>query len=155
MAFSALLSAYLALAAAWDLKSGLVPNWLTVPALACAGGWQLSQGHWVFLQAWAVLFALWMLRFFGGGDAKLMMVLFALYPSVEFLVFFCWAALAATLPQIILKYRRTSPLTLGHRLKLRLATGILPGEEELDRSGVRSTWIISLAGVLYVWLRPG
>ncbi|TAK36108.1 MAG: prepilin peptidase [Chloroflexota bacterium] len=154
MAFSAMLSAYLAMAAAWDFKRGLVPNWLTVSGMAAAGGWQLYQGHWQFLEAWAVIFALWMLRFFGGGDDKLMMVLFALYPSVDFLVFFSWVALAATLPQIVLKHRRTSIVSLGRRLKLRLATGIFPGEEELDRNGVRSTWIISLAGVLYVWLHP-
>ena len=152
MAFNLMLSAYLALAAAWDLKYRVVPNWLTVPGLAAAGGWQLYQGHWEFLQAWAAIFALWMLRFFGGGDAKLMLALFALFPGVSFVVAFSWVALAATLPQIVLKYWRTSPLALAQRLRLRLATGLLPGEGELEQSGVRSTWIISLAGVLYVWL---
>lgn len=152
MAFSVILSAYLALAAAWDLKSRVVPNWLTVPALASAGAWQLYQGHWEFLEAWAAIFALWMLRFFGGGDAKLMMALFALFPGVEFLVTFCWTAIACTLPQIVLKYRRISPLALARRLKFALITGLLPSEEDLEERGVKSTWIISLAGVLYVWL---
>lgn len=152
MAFKAMLSAYLALAAAWDLKHRVVPNWLTVPALVAAGAWQLHQGHWEFLQAWAAIFVLWMLHFFGGGDAKLMMVLFALFPGPHFLVSFCWVALAATLPQIVLKYWRTSPLALARCLKLRLATGPLPSEEDLEERGVRSTWIISLAGVVYAWL---
>lgn len=152
MAFNLTLSAYLILAAAWDLRYRVVPNWLTVPALVAAGGWQLHQGHWEFLQVWFAIFALWMLRFFGGGDAKLMMVLFALFPGTDFLVAFSWVALAATLPQIAFKYRRTSPLAVARRLKLRLATGLLPGEGDLQESGVPSTWIISLAGVIYVWL---
>ena len=152
MVFNVVLSAYLIVAAAWDLRRGIVPNWLTVPALALAGGCQLCQGHWEFLQAWAAIFTLWMLRFFGGGDAKLMMALFALFPGVDFLVAFCWVAVAATLPQIVLKYWRTSPLVVVRRLGFRLATGILPGEGELEASGVRSTWIISLAGMLYAWL---
>ncbi len=151
MVFNVALSAYLIVAAAWDLKRGIVPNWLTVPALAFAGGWQLYQGQWEFLQSWAAIFTLWMLRFFGGGDAKLMMALFALFPGVDFLVAFCWVAVAATLPQIVLKYWRTSPLVVARRLGFRLATGLLPGEGELEESGVRSTWIISLAGMLYVW----
>ncbi len=151
MAFNVALSAYLTLAAAWDLKRGIVPNWLTVPALLAAGGWQLYQGQWEFLQAWAIIFTLWMLRFFGGGDAKLMMALFALFPGVEFLVAFCWVALAATLPQIVLKYWRASPLAVVRRLKFRLVTGLLPGEGDLEENGVRSTWIISLAGMLYAW----
>ena len=155
MAFSAVLSTYLALAAAWDLKSGVVPNRLTVPAMAAAAGWQVYRGHWEFLGAWLIIFTLWMLRFFGGGDAKLMMALFAVFPRVDFLVFFCWVALAASLPQVVFKYRRTSPLAVARRLKLRLVTGVFPSEEELGQDGVRSTWIISLAGGLYVWLLGG
>lgn len=79
------IAAVAAVAVLTDLRSGRIPNWLTLPALgaglvfsAATGGWQglglalLAVGCALVLLGW--MFAI---RVMGGGDVKLLMALSA------------------------------------------------------------------------------
>ena len=67
-------------AAAWDLATARIPNWLTLPAAVGAVAWHTTVGGWAGLLAsaagWLVGVALllvpWLLGGLGAGDAKLM-----------------------------------------------------------------------------------
>ena len=55
LALALAVSAYLAVAVAWDQRTRRVPNWLTFPAMALVGGWQLAHGRFEFLAFCGVL----------------------------------------------------------------------------------------------------
>lgn len=104
-----------------------------------------------FLAFWLVIFLLWSLHFYGGGDAKLMMGLFGLMPDVR-LVWITSAVLLVTgVPVLVKKYWRSSPRVLANGLSQRAQTGAwLPTDEELNR-GVPFAFAYCIAGALYMW----
>jgi Flp pilus assembly protein protease CpaA len=103
----------LMLASLYDLRTGKVPNWVTLPLL-CAG----LVAHFPGTQeAWflcLVLYLAWHLRWMAAGDAKLWMALLwalppgnlAMQPLVFFIIFFSTGLL-----QILFRKFMRQPLT--------------------------------------------
>jgi Flp pilus assembly protein protease CpaA len=104
------------------------------------------------LVAWAVIFGGWKLNVMGGGDAKVIMVLFALFPTHDFTLTFCFVALVALLPLLVLQHRGKRPLNALREMAFKLRTGLLPTREELERKGKQYAWVFCLPGVIYLWL---
>jgi len=102
--------------------------------------------------AWGLCFALWELHILGGGDAKTLMGIFALFPTVDFSVFLAVAMLILTLPLLLLKLRgrrlRDILQTLGKRLK---EGSIFPTQHELEEKGRPYAWTFCLPGAIYLW----
>lgn len=104
---------FLLLLSLYDLRTGKIPNWTTLPLLGLGiilyfpGNAQLWLGC-------ILLFAAWRSGQMGAGDAKLWMVLFWLLPSDErFLLFFFLSLLL------------TATLQIGYRqLAHKSATGV-------------------------------
>jgi Flp pilus assembly protein protease CpaA len=182
--FKLAITAWLGMAAFWDLRTARIPNQLTFPAMAATGGFRLFQGLWCLfplltahggnpassdygclegnrqgignllftLIAWAMIFGGWKLNIMGGGDAKLNMVLFALFPTYSFTLTFCLVALATLLPLLVLQYWGKHPLDASGEMAFRLRTGLFPTREELERKGKQYAWVFCLPGVIYLWL---
>ncbi len=148
-----LISAFLVSGAVCDLRTREVPPLLTLPAMALVGGLRLHEGRYELFASWLAIFLLWSAHFFGGGDAKILMVETALFPGPRFLVALSVIALACTVPMLVLKYRGRSPLVLVRGLAHSVWTGYLfPTGRELKEEGQPTTWIFALAGIGYAWL---
>lgn len=61
-------------------------NRLTLPALAAVAGWRLFEGEWQFLFVWAVCFYFWLRGWYGGGDAKVLMVVTGVWTGWPYLL---------------------------------------------------------------------
>lgn len=151
------ITAWLIIVAVWDSRTGLIPNWLTLPVVAVGGALSLYAGPMearvILLLTWVVLLLVWSLHIFGGGDAKFLMGLFAFFPRVDFVLVFCIVLFLVTLGLIIADLWRQRPGELGHKLAARLgAHQFLPTSEELIRRGRHYAWTFSLAGVVALWL---
>lgn len=139
--------------AIWDARLRKVPNWLTLPVMLAAGGYGLYEGHWSLLIAWAVLFTLWEMHVLGGGDAKLLMGLYALFPERMFILMLAESILITRLPYLIMKYWGRSPAELLTGGLQRLRTGNpWPTRDELQQRGCSLAWTYCLPGVVYLWL---
>ena len=158
------ITAWLGAVAFWDLRTARIPNQLTLPAMAATGGFRLCLGLWglglfllrtmhggnpaasncgciqgiqnllFMLVAWAIIFGAWKLNVMGGGDAKLTMVLFALFPTYNFTLTFCLVVLAALLPLLVLQHWGKRPLDALGEIVFRLRTDFFPTREELELS---------------------
>jgi Flp pilus assembly protein protease CpaA len=87
-----------------DLRTRQVSNWLTLPPLLGILAWQLAHGRWQVLVPLPVIYSLWQLGILGGADAKVLMALLGLWPTLEFATFFCRGYVILALP--ILAWRR-------------------------------------------------
>ena len=155
--FKLAVTAWLAVVAVWYSRTGLIPNWLTLPVALVGGALSLYAGpleaRVLMLLCWAVLLLVWRLYIFRGGDAKLLMGLFALFPRGDFILIFCIVLFLATLGLVLADLRRQRPEELRHKLAARLgARQFLPSSEELERRGKRYAWTFSLAGTVALWL---
>ena len=83
------LAAWLGTMSFSDLRTRQVSNWLTLPPLLGILAWQLAHGRWQVLVSLPIIYSLWHLTILGGADAKVLMALFGLWPTLEFAVFFC------------------------------------------------------------------
>ena len=102
--------------------------------------------------AWGFCFALWELHVIGGGDAKTLMSLFALFPNIDFAVFLAVAVLVLSLPLLLLKLRRRRPRDFLQTLGKRLEEGsFFPTQRELEEEGRPYAWTFCLPGVIYFW----
>jgi Flp pilus assembly protein protease CpaA len=103
--------------------------------------------------AWAFCFILWELHVLGGGDAKTLMGILALFPTSDFVLFLSVAMLLLSLPLLLLKMRgkRLSdvPAEIAKRLQ---SKSLLPTQHELETEGRPYAWTFCLPGVLYLWL---
>ena len=152
------LSAWMVAVAVSDHRRGLIPTALTGPVLLGAGVYRLAEGfggEWVrFLLpvVWALLFLMWMAHFIGGGDAKFLMALYALFPSMEFSAVLALILLVIMVPLLVIDVRRRSGGSL-RSIGRRLATGqILPTATELEEQGRRYAWTFAVPGLVYLWL---
>lgn len=145
-----------------DHRTGRIPNAVTAPVILGVGGLQLLRGFtgdWArfgLLVAWVLIFALWGLHFVGGGDAKFLMGLYALFPSMEFTTVLALVLLVLIVPLVLLELRRRSVgESLGAAWK-RAATGqVLPTERDLTERGRRYAWTFALPGLVYAWMYWG
>jgi len=152
-----LISGVLALALWMDLRTGAIPNWLTLPFMAAGLIWQFSQrGLWALwvLAIWWGLFVGWMLRFYGGGDAKLLMGLFAFWPDLRFFWALCAAAVLVGGAALLIRYRGRLRELGAFYLSNLLAFKLHPAEGEETRGGrgPQLTIAAALAGGVYAWL---
>ena len=146
------ITAWLGAVAVWDWRTALIPNWLTLPVMAVAGGLRLYQGRWYLLFIWALLYLIWRVNILGGGDAKFLMGLFALFPTYEFALLFCTMVLAISIPLLVVRHWGKRPAELLQAAIGRVAAGrLLPTREELERRGQQYAWTFCLPGVVYLW----
>ena len=154
-------TAWLVAVSVWDRLQARVPNYLVLPVMFGAMIWRLyaavRMGAWGPLGfaaiAWVVLYALWLGNVFGGGDAKLLMALFAAFPTIQFLVFFSIVVLLVSMPMLIIKYAKQGLRTSLQNTRRRLAEGrLLPTAEQLRSEGRPHCWSLALPGVIYLWL---
>jgi Flp pilus assembly protein protease CpaA len=110
--------------------------------------WRLG----VILGIWVLIFSLWELNIIGGGDAKLLMGLFALFPTYEFALLFAILVLAVSVPMIIARHWGKRPSDLAAAVADRIGRGrFLPTREELETKGQQYAWTFCLPGVVYLW----
>ena len=153
MALKIILSAWMLSAAVWDARRARIPNWLTLPAMLAAAGYRIYEGRWQFLMSWLFIFLLWRANVVGGGDAKLLMGLFALFPEPLFLLVFAVLGLVARILLVARKYWGRKPSELLASASGRLRTGrFMPSHDELRTQGRSYAWTYCLPGVIYLWL---
>jgi Flp pilus assembly protein protease CpaA len=140
------------LVAVWDWRTGLIPNWLVLPAVALTGGYRLYQGNWYVVLIWAVLFLIWRVHIIGGGDAKLLMGLFALFPTLQFALLFGGLVLAVSVPLIVIRHWSRQPGKILESIAKTMRSGNpLPSREDLEKHGQRYAWTLCLPGIVYAW----
>ena len=143
----------------WDHLEQRVPNWLVLPVMFGAFLWQLysslvkgSSGIPFVAFSWVILFIMWRVHIFGGGDTKFLMALFALFPTKQFLILFSLVVLLVSIPLLVLRYARTGLLNAIRRAGRRLSEGHpLPTADELQAKGRPHCWSLALPGVIYLW----
>ncbi|MSP13927.1 MAG: prepilin peptidase [Chloroflexi bacterium] len=152
LAFKLIVTAWLATVTLWDLRTGRIPNWLTlIPALGI-GIWQLTQGVWFVPLIWVALFMIWRLGFIGGGDIKFLMGLFALFPTEHFFLRLAIMVIIISLPYLVWKYWGQHPLRLVRALLARLASNeVLPTREEFQIQARRFVFTWTIPGAIYLW----
>lgn len=116
------------------------------------GDAQASAALLFMVVAWGFCFALWELHVLGGGDAKALMGIFALFPSLDFAAFLAIAVLMLSLPLLVLRLRgsrlRDIPEAVSERLGQR---SFFPTRRELEEEGRPYAWTFCLPGVVYLW----
>lgn len=171
-----LLAAILFVAGIWDLKTGRVPAEITYPLMIAAIVRAILLNDLSFLLAWGMLIAIYLLHILGGGDSKLLMGLFGLFPSVTF--YYAFAVFWVVTHYPLLLYWRLHTTGGRERFK-RLGLWILlqplhfiagqmsreritnlltelaetwPSDDDLSRKGLRMAITISSGGILYLFL---
>jgi Flp pilus assembly protein protease CpaA len=136
-----------------DFRTRLVPNAITYPLMLIGIMRAIAFRDGIFLLYWAVFFALWTVRFMGGGDAKLLMGLFGLYPDFQLVWFVAASILVTGLPYLAYKYRRewrTIPRAIFWRL---ITRQFLPSQAEFEKEAVPYAFSFCLAGTVYLLMR--
>ncbi|RME48206.1 MAG: prepilin peptidase [Chloroflexi bacterium] len=146
------LSAWLIAIAVWDVRTARIPNWLTFPVMLAAGAWRLYHHVWLILPIWVLIYMIWKVNIVGGGDAKLLMGLFALFPTYEFAFLFAVVVLVVSLPLLYRKHWWRRPAQMAQGVAQRISSGqIFPTHEELQTEGQQYAWTFCLPGLIYLW----
>jgi Flp pilus assembly protein protease CpaA len=133
-----------------DFKTRQVPNIVTYPLMLIGVVRAIAFGDGVFLLYWAVFFALWTARFMGGGDAKLLMGLFGLFPDFQLARLVGASILVTGIPYLLYKYRRdwrNIPRALFWRI---LTRQFLPSQAEFEGQAVPYAVSFCLAGAVHL-----
>ena len=136
-----------------DFKTRRVPNAVTYPLMVVGILRAIAFRDGIFPLYWVVFFTLWTTRFMGGGDAKLLMGLFGLFPDFQLAWLVALSILVTGLPYLAYKYRhqwRSIPRTLFWRL---ITRQLLPNQAEFEKEAVPYAFSFCLAGAAYVLLR--
>jgi Flp pilus assembly protein protease CpaA len=178
LALQLVLVSWMAVISVMDHRQGLIPNWITAPVFLGVGALRIvfaivptlyvelnlrlgmvSSADYLgntraslafMLVAWLILFVLWMLHFIGGGDAKFLMALFALYPNMEFTAVLALILLLIMIPLLLLEWRGASLRGAGRGLRDRLLTGqVMPTRDELLSQGRRYAWTFAIPAMVY------
>lgn len=168
--------AVLLAAGIWDLRTGRVPAEITLPLMAAAILRGLLLQDLTFLLAWGMLIAIYLLHILGGGDSKLLMGLFGLFPSVTFYYAFAVFWVVTHYPLLLYWRLRTSSgrARLKHfglwmllqslhflagQVTRERVRGLLtelsetwPSDDDLSCKGLRMAITISSGGILYLFL---
>ncbi|RME46828.1 MAG: hypothetical protein D6796_08520, partial [Caldilineae bacterium] len=108
------------------------------------------------LLAWGIAFLLWQLRLYGGGDAKVLMVLFGFYPAYTHLWAQIGVALAVSIPWLAFRYRRRWRRALRTVSLLAFTGGLLPASRRVHRTnGIPVTWVFALGWLLWRGMEAG
>ncbi|WP_321470819.1 prepilin peptidase [uncultured Paludibaculum sp.] len=166
------LAALVLIAAFCDIRSRNIPNWLTVggvvaglalhPYLAGWAGLKFSGGG--FGLAVLMFIPLFVLRWLGGGDVKLMAAVGALAGAYNlFIIFIMDAILGGAVALIAVLFRKRGAKTLKNigRMITALFRGRKPFEEspELEAGSEESMGMpravtIAVATLLVLWAAP-
>ncbi|MFO7917086.1 MAG: A24 family peptidase [Anaerolineae bacterium] len=169
---------WLVVVPAVDLLHRRIANWLVVPVILCGVVWQIYRSGTgrssvlLFIAiSWMVIFAIWRVHIFGGGDAKFLMALFALFPDERFLLLVCLGVVLVAIPFFLWTRRRdfragpveterapekegrapfcvSSLADLVYAWKTRVSW---PSRKKLESRGQPFVWGFALPGVVYVW----
>lgn len=159
-----LLAIYLTVVGVWDLRTRKVPNFLTLPAMGLVLVWRavrivLAVRHgqpvspeltfiWYWLGAWL----LWSLGAMGGGDAKLLMVLFGIFPTGRFLALLL--VVSGSIMALLLMWRYWQQKRLGMFFKnlwVRARMGrFFPNRRQVELEGEPTAFLFSLAGMVMI-----
>jgi Flp pilus assembly protein protease CpaA len=129
-----------------DFKTRRVPNIVTYPLMLIGVVRAIAFRDGTFLLYWGIFFALWAARFMGGGDAKLLMGLFGLFPDFQLARLVGASILVTGIPYLLYKYRRDwrkVPRALFWRLVTRQ---FLPSQAEFEGQAVPYAFSFCLAG---------
>jgi Flp pilus assembly protein protease CpaA len=135
-----------------DFRIHRVPNWITYPLMLAGVARALALVDATFLIYWAVLFSLWQVRFMGGGDAKLLMGFFGLFPDFQLAWVTAVSILITGIPYLVFKYRhqwRSIPRALFLRL---ITQQLLPSPTEFEKEAVPYAFSFCLACIAYLVL---
>jgi Flp pilus assembly protein protease CpaA len=148
------LTLYLALVTALDFKVQRIPNWLTLPPMIAGLLWRAAHLDFRWAPFWAGCLALWLLNGMGGGDVKLLMALFGLFPRIELFYLLVLFTVACVAPVLFVRYARVHGLAVWlRRMLYRFARlRLFPSRAEMQMSAEPFTFIIALAGIAYVWV---
>lgn len=156
-----------------DLAKGVVPIEITYPLMLAGIMRAIVVGDPMFLLYWFALAMIYLLNVVGGGDVKLLMGMFGLFPHLEFFIVMEVVILVTHLPIVLLRRLRqknlrvqiqtvrqwvhinfiefmlgeTAPQTL-----VRQAIVKRPTIETLSQRGDRLAIAFSVAGILYLFL---
>ncbi len=135
----------------YDLRTHRVPNWVTYPMMLAGIGRALAFADGTVFVYWVAIFSLWQVHFMGGGDAKLLMGFFGLFPDFQLGWLMAASILVTGLPYLALKYRhewRSIPQALFFRL---ITRQLLPSETEFQKEAVPYAFSFCLACVGYLF----
>lgn len=136
-----------------DFKTRRVPNAVTYPLMAAGIVRAMVLRDGIFLLYWVLFFSLWTMRFMGGGDAKLLMGLFGLFPDFQLAWLVAASILATGLPYLAYKYQHQWR-SIPHALFWRLVTRqLLPSQAEFEKEAVPYAFSFCLAGAVYLLMR--
>jgi Flp pilus assembly protein protease CpaA len=158
LAVQVVVSGWLIAVAVLDHRTGRIPNAVTAPVFLGVGLLRLVQGvtgqpvRLFLLLAWGLIFLLWAAHFVGGGDAKFLMALYALFPSMEFTSVLALILLLEMVPLVAVEiWRRRGGGAIGTVWR-RVATGqLLPTETDLETRGRRYAWTFAVPALVYTW----
>lgn len=171
LALRAVITVWLVAISVRDARHGIILNRMTGPIFLGVGLFQIlyaatvlrttpalpGEGPWwvrpIFIVVgFAVCFGLWMLHFIGGGDAKFLMALLALFPHSEFVLLMAVVLLVVTTALFVWDVAKTGLRTKLRNLRNRALTGaLLPTEAELAAHGKPLAWTYALPAAIYVW----
>lgn len=168
-----ILAAILVAAGVVDRAKGVVPTEITYPLMLAGIARAIVVGDPSFLLYWFALAGIYLLNVIGGGDVKLLMGMFGLWPHLEFFIAMEIVVIATHLPIVLYRrFRHTDARTqlrtawiwlqvralevmLGGTTAPKLISTAIaerPTEEELARHGDRLAIIFALAGIVYLIL---
>ena len=156
-----------------DRAKGIVPMEITYPLMLAGIVRAIVLSDPSFLFYWFALAIIYLFNVVGGGDVKLLMGMFGLFPHFEFFVVMEIVVIATHLPIVMYRHlRRTSNrmfvkelLALFHLRAIELMTGQTtthelarqviaqrPSDSELSKRGDRLAIVFSFGCVLYLFL---
>ncbi len=133
-----------------DFRTHRVPNWSVYPLMLVGVVRAVTLLDVTFLLYWVVLFSLWQIRFMGGGDAKLLMGFFGLFPDFQLAWLIAVSILVTGVPYLAFKYRakwRNIPRTLFFRL---ITRQFLPSQTEFEKEAVPFAFSFCLGWITYL-----
>ena len=135
-----------------DFRRRTVSPLITTPWMLIGIGRAVVERNPMFMLFWIAIFLMWTLHFYGGGDAKLMMGLFGVFPDLRLVWITCGVLIMTGAPVLALKYVGTSPRVIATNIASRFASGaLLPTDEELNQ-GMPYAFAYCLAGAIYLWI---
>lgn len=137
-----------------DWRTGIVPNELVLPVLVWIWLWRLAMAcrypclcHWpILLGASAVVLAFFNFRFLGGGSAKFLLALVALFPTLDFLGLLVAVAVLGAVALSVEDWRGRMAFVVNCLRERRF-----PTDSELNEHGERVEWLYALAALIYLW----
>ncbi len=156
-----------------DRAKGIVPMEITYPLMLAGIVRAVVLSDPSFLLYWFALAIIYLCNVIGGGDVKLLMGMFGLFPHFDFFVVMEIVIIATHLPIVVYRHLRRAAnrtfvkelLARIHIRSIELMTGQTtthelarqviaqrPSDVELSRRGDRLAIVFSLGGVLYLFL---